>query len=306
MTGDSPPIAPAPDPLAVPFADPPRRRSRAPVALAAIAFLAGIVAMVAALPLVERWRTPKPAQAVTAAPGAGAAPPAINPAVPITLEGLAAREAALDAQLDALQARIAATDGASRNAAGYAMRAEQLLIVSAVRRELNRGLPLGYLEAQLRSHFSATAPAAVDTVIAASRATATLEDLRQALDTLAPTLQSGSLRDGFGPALRRAASSLFVLRRESSPSPGPADRMARTRRMLDAGNVEGALAEVARMPGATDAASWTAAARRYVEARQALSRLEMIAIHTPLPPRVADAAPAAADPAADASRLPGT
>ena len=69
-------------------------------------------------------------------------------------------------------------------------------------------------------------------------------------------------------------------------SPRATDRLARARRMLDAGNVDGALAEVSHMPGADDAASWMTAAKRYIEARRALDAIETTALEggaQPLP-----------------------
>ena len=48
--------------------------------------------------------------------------------------------------------------------------------------------------------------------------------------------------------------------------------------MLAAGQVEAALGEVARLPGADNAPRWITAAKRYVEARQALDTLEAAAI----------------------------
>lgn len=288
MTGETPPDA------AIAASPPPPRGSRVAWYAAAFAFLVGIGTMVALLPVVERWRTPATPAASTAQPVVGSATAQIDPAVPITLEGLASREAALDAKLNAIEARLTVADAASRDAAGNATRAERLLLATAVRRELNRGLPLGPLETLLHSQFDADQPQAVAVIIAAARQPVTLEDLRAALDTIAPTLSTGTMRDGVWPAVKRELSNLVVLRRESTPSPRPADRLTRTRRMLDAGNVEGAMAEVARLPGAVAATSWLEAAKRYVEARRALSRLELTAL--PATPAATPATPPAPPP----------
>jgi len=61
-------------------------------------------------------------------------------------------------------------------------------------------------------------------------------------------------------------------------SPMPADRLARARRLLEAGQVEAARAEVERLPGATQASNWMDAARRYIVARKALDILENTAL----------------------------
>jgi thioredoxin-like negative regulator of GroEL len=55
----------------------------------------------------------------------------------------------------------------------------------------------------------------------------------------------------------------------------------RARRMLESGQVDGALAEVARLPGRDKAAAWMTAARRYIQARRALDVLETAAIVEP-------------------------
>ena len=70
-----------------------------------------------------------------------------------------------------------------------------------------------------------------------------------------------------------------------------ADRLDRARRLIDAGNVEAALAEVARMPGAASATSWIDAAKRYNATRRALNTLEQAAIDTAPPPAVLPAPP---------------
>lgn len=260
----------------------PRRASRAIWLVALLAFAVGIVAMYALLPAIERWRSPPPAAVaapVAPAPPPTVAAPTITTAAPTTIETLAAREAVLDAQLRQLEARMAAIDAASRTASGYATRAEGMMIAFAVRRALDRGMALGYVEGQLRERFGADEPQAVNTILAAAQAPVTREDLRLALDTIAPELTGGSTRDGVFKAIGRELSNLVVLRRESTPSPRPADRLTRARRLIDAGNVEAALAEVARMPGAADATSWITAAKRYIDARRALGAIELAAIN---------------------------
>ncbi|MBW6528113.1 hypothetical protein KZ813_14815 [Sphingomonas sp. RHCKR7] len=210
-----------------------------------------------------------------------AAAPAAAPTVaaaPITpdVATLAMREAALAAQLANLEARAARIDGASAQAESNAGRAEAILITFAARRALDRGVGLGYLEGELRRRFGAAFPREVNGVIRDSRSPVTLEDLREGLNAAAPTLlaQKSDWWAGIGSELR----SLVVVHRAGTPSPLPSDRLARARRQLGTGNVETALAEVERLPGAGEAGNWTAAARRYVAARAALDTLESAAI----------------------------
>ncbi len=280
MTGD-PPIAD--QPLSVPA---PRRRTGRLILIAMLAaFALGVMAMFAAWPAIERWRSPPLAAPLPAVPAPVV--PTVTAAAPITMEGLAAREAALDAQLRLIEARMAAADNASRTAASYATRAEAMMIAFAARRALDRGLALGYVESELRARFGADEPQAVATIVSAAQSPVTLEDLRAGLDANAPRLTTGTAAGGVWRAIGRELGNLVILRRDTSPSPRPSDRLTRARRMLDAGHVEGALAEVARLPGAVEVASWTEAAKRYVEARRALNALELAAINGRSAPAVA-------------------
>ena len=127
-----------------------------------------------------------------------------------------------------------------------------------VDRAIDRGIGLGYIEGQLRDRFGATQPRAVATVIRAARAPVTIEDLRLGLDSIAPDLVSGG-HEALWAGLRNAISNLVVLHKEGSPSPRPSARMARARRLLEAGQVEAALAEIERFTGerlALDYGDW--------------------------------------------------
>lgn len=233
-------------------------------------------------------------------------PTGFNPAQPLNATGesanpaldpnaLASREATLAGQLTALEARTATVTSDAGMAAAQAGRAEGLLVAFAARRALDRGMGLGYLEEQLRTRFGAVQPRAVGYVIDAARQPVTLEDLRQGLEAIAPDIQTVS-SDGWLTSLRREIAGLVVLRQAGTPSPRPADRLARARRLLDGGQVEAAKAEVARLPGASDAGNWMQAADRYVMARHALDRLESAAIlgQASKPAVVVTAAPAPA------------
>jgi hypothetical protein len=261
-----------------PFAAPPRRRGRLLWWIAAIGFLLGLAAMFYARPLIERWRSgPAPAVVQSAPQQPVVAGSTLATSAP-TIERLAAREAVLDAQFRALEERLAAAGAVARTAAGDASRGEALMLAFAARRAIDRGLGLGFLEPQLSLRFGASEPDAVTTVVLASRDPLTLESLRQALDAIGPQLTVGRVEDGIWRTLRTELANLVVLRRATSPSARPADRLARARRMLDAGQVEAAMEEVRGMPGAAAAKGWTQAAERYVAARRALDALELAAI----------------------------
>ena len=272
-----------------------RPRARGPrlgiiILLIGLAFVAGSIAMGYAMKTLP-WFGAR----TGASSGGGAATsgnPDFTPAQPLNANGettqpaqpniavLATREATLAGQLAALEARTAAVSTDAGAAAGQATRAEGLMVAFAARRAIDRGVGLGYIEEQLRLRFGQAQPRATGAVIQAAHQPVTIEDLRQGLDSIAPDITSanGSDNAGWLQTVRREFSNLIVLREESMASPMPADRLARARRLLEAGQVEAARAEVARLPGAAQAGNWMDAARRYIVARQALDILENTAL----------------------------
>lgn len=275
-----------------PITAPPPRVSawRTVTLLALAAFVTGVVAMAIVLHHRPAWLAPAGTPATAVGPAVTSAPPLAGggaaAAVPsAALDVLASRESELAARLAELEARTATVSSDARAASGNAGRAEALLISFAARRALDRGQPLGYVEEQLRARFGANQPQAVAMVLQAARDPVTLEDLRAGLDGVAPLLVTGAASDGWTASLRRELGNLVTIHHATAPSALPADRMTRARRLLEAGQVEAALAEVARLPGAPSAAAWTGAARRYVGARQALDRLEAVAIQGGAAPR---------------------
>jgi hypothetical protein len=202
---------------------------------------------------------------------------------------------ALAARVAELEQRLSRITLEAASASGNASRAEGLLVAFAVRRALDRGLSLGYLDAQLRLRFGDDQPNAVKTIIETSRDPVTLEQLRAELDAIAPELvgrsgDNGSLWTGF----RRELSELFVVRAAGTQSPRATERLERARRYLAGGMADKAIAEVEAMPGAATANEWLIDARRYHEARRALDLIETAAI---LEPRDGGAAAMARNPA---------
>jgi hypothetical protein len=257
-----------------------------------------------------------PAQTVAAPTGppqqfAAPVTPSTTPD-PYVVAEIATREAQLSARMGALESRLALIDTRAAAASGNAERAEGLLIAFAARRALDRGLGLGYLENQLRERFGETQPRAVAVTIQAARNPVTLEALRIGLDELAPELTTPSSETNWWDAVRREASSLIVLRKTGTPSPRSTDRLTRAKRMLEGGEADAALAEVARLPGRDKAAAWMTAARRYIQARRALDVLETAAIVEPqkavaaaatLPPPAVSTLSRAAPPQAAPARI---
>ena len=205
---------------------------------------------------------------------------------------------ALGVRVAELEQRLSRITLEAESASGNASRAEGLLVAFAVRRALDRGLSLGYLDAQLRLRFGDDQPNAVKTIIDTSREPVTLEQLRAELDTLAPQLVgrggdgSGSLWTG----LRREFGELFVVRAAGTQSPRASERLDRARRYLGAGQADLAISEVEAMPGAAAAGDWLIEARRYHEARRALDLIETAAILEPRDSPAAAMASKEADP----------
>lgn len=273
---DDPPFAPA------------RHRTglRTILLIVLIAFATGIAATALFLRQYRMWQPAATQLPVANAEPAASAPsvpfmppPEVGPGAPTADDRVVAmRMATLAAQLASLEARANGIDRDSRAAAANAGRAEAMLTVFAARRALDRGLALGYVEGLLRTRFGAGQPREVAAIVAASQAPVTIADLRIGLDAIAPDLATGTTKDGWWAGLQRELSGLIVLHRDNLPSPRPADRLARARQSLDAGQVEAALLEVSRLPGAATAMAWTAAARRYIDARHALDTLEAAAL----------------------------
>ena len=268
-----------------------RRRSLLmPIALALIAFIAGIAAMAW---VVTRWDTaasflgirgaaPAPAPIAAAAPAppppAAASPKAEAEPQRLVIDPETTRRVAM------LERRIAEVENQSRAAVGNADRAEGLLVAFAARRALDQGVPLGYIEGLLRQRFGDTQRAAVATIITASRHPVTLEDLQQELQEVGPELTGVGPNQNWWTALRAELGGIVSIRKEGTPATMPAERLRRATGRLEAGQVAVALAEVLRMPGRDNAQEWIAKARRYVAARRALDAIETAALLEPRMP----------------------
>lgn len=268
-----------PTPLVLPPAKP---RFRAALIIGVIAFVAGIVAMAVLVKYQTKWfiAGETAAAANTQLPVVVVPPSSVTPgpAPVIDLNALSSRETELAGRLADLEQRTARLGNDAQMASGYATRAESMMVAFAARRALDRGLALGYVEDQLRARFGPTQPNAVNAIVQAARDPVTVAELRASLDKIAPELVTGQASTGWIASLRRELSNLIVIHRADTPSPLPVDRLARAKQMLEGGKVEAALGEVARMPGAPKAASWTGAARRYIGARRALDTIEAQAI----------------------------
>lgn len=255
----------------------PPRRPRSTLWMIGIAFVAGLLVMVWALARWEGGRAwllgdPKPS-------------PTTIIAQPRVASAGTLPSVETDPRLALLEARVAQLEAGGLRNAGNGGQGEALLSAFAARRALERGLALGTVEGLLSRHFGATQPRAVATVIAAARQPATLQTLRQELIALSPALAAAPGGNGWWQATRSSIGNLFVVRERGAPPRDPQDRIAFALRQIDAGRVDLALNEVARLPNRPAAARWMASARRYLEANRALDLLEAAAITTQQPAR---------------------
>jgi hypothetical protein len=209
-------------------------------------------------------------------------PPAPAPIQPL----MAAPDPEMAGRIDALENKVDGIETQAREATGDASRAEGLLVAFAARRALDRGIELGYIEGLLRQRFGQTQPQAIAMILSASRLPVTLADLQNGLDAAAPTLASngGEAKTSWWQSARQELANLVVVRRAGEPSTQPADRVARAERMLEAGQVDGALAEIVRLSDHSAANGWIVSARRYLAGRGALDRIETAALLDPPAP----------------------
>jgi hypothetical protein len=200
----------------------------------------------------------------------------VPPAVPAprpqpAVQSLGAADAS---RIATLETRLANLENTARAAVGSAGRADAMLVAFAARRAIDRGVALGYLEPLLVQRFGSQHEAAVATVITASRDPVKLESLIAAYEGLAPALRGGAPDDGWWDAFRREMGTIISVHRADTPSPQPQARYDRALAKLEGGEVDAALAETMRLPGAANAGAWIVRARRYVAAHRALDEIE--------------------------------
>lgn len=210
---------------------------------------------------------PQPQHFVTAPPAAPAA--AVAPAVPPSAD---------HAIIASLQQRLARVESATQQAQGSAGRADALVVTFAARRAIDRGVGLGYLEPLLASRFGPEHQQAVATVITFARQPVRLNDLITEYTALGPQLRAGGPGDSWWTDVKRQIGTLIEVHRANRPPTSADARYSRALQQLSGGDVDMALAETMRLPGAAAAAGWIGRARRYVAAHRALDELESAAL----------------------------
>ena len=263
--------------------------NRAVLGTAAVSFLVGAAVVAYFFERAEPEVVKQPAEVAALAdpqPSESAEPtPSPSPSetsseAAAAVERVAEQQGGLDQRLAAAEQRLARLDLQAQAAAGNAARAEGLLIAFAVRRALERGESIDRLKDQLRLRFGDALPNAVRTVTQFSDKPITLDQLIARLDGLAPELSNPDA----GPSFSKIWSelgTLFVIRRDSTPSPQPERRLERARLFMLSGRVDQAVEEVKFMPGAEKAQNWVDDAERYAAVQRALELIETAAVLEP-------------------------
>jgi hypothetical protein len=158
------------------------------------------------------------------------------------------------------------------------------VVAFAARRAIDRGVALGYLENLLVDRFGMQHRAAVATVITASHQPVRLDDLISEYDGLASDLRRGGPQDSWWTNLQREMGELVEIHSAERGAVNPEARYQRARQQLVAGDVDKALAETMRLPGAARAGDWVAKARSYIAVHRALDEIESAALLPPPAP----------------------
>ncbi|HEU0284606.1 MAG TPA: hypothetical protein VFR52_05620 [Sphingomicrobium sp.] len=173
-----------------------------------------------------------------------------------------------------IENRLAQVETTTQRVEGSAGRADALLVAFAARRAIDRGVALGYLEPLLLDRFGQTHARAVATIITGSHTPVRLASLVDQYRELGPQLRSGAAQEGTWTQFKRELNSLIKIRRADRPSTQPDARYLRALRSLENGEVDVALAETMRLPGAANAQPWIRQARQYVAVHRALDEIE--------------------------------
>lgn len=183
-----------------------------------------------------------------------------------------------DARITALEQRLSKVERATQQAQGSAGRADSLVVAFAARRAIDRGVALGYLENLLAERFGAQHPAAVATIVTASHQPVRLNDLVNQYEALGHDLRQGGPEDSWWTNVKRELGTIVEVHRADQPAVNTDARYNRALLRIRAGDVDQALVETMRLPGASRAGTWVANARRYITAHRALDEIESAAL----------------------------
>lgn len=241
-----------------------------------IAFCLVLLGAAAATWGLARYQSAARVLGVAPAPPPAAAQPAEQPKQQLAAPPPAA--AGLEATVADLQLRLQRVESAAAQAQGSAGRADALLVAFAARRSIDRGVGLGYLEPLLLERFGSAHPQATSTIVTSARSPVRLAELVIEYEKLRPALLAAGPSEGVWTKLKRELGSLVHVHRADRPSTRPEARYERALGQLNAGQVDAALAETMRLPGAARASDWISKARQYVTVHRALDEVESAAL----------------------------
>jgi hypothetical protein len=210
---------------------------------------------------------------------------AANGQVPPVTPDVNARIAELEGRLARAESSggPVSTSAASTSAS---QRVNGLVLAFAARRALERGQPLGAIEADLQSYFGTSQPHLLAALSTVAKQPVTLAQLIGEFDALSPALsgRQGSMWD----RVTGAMASLAALRKADQATTDPARIFATAKASLLSGNVAAALEQVSQLPARGQATDWMIKAKRYAAGQAALDSLEASAfvqpVAIPVPP----------------------
>ncbi len=252
------------------------------VIFAIVCFAIGIAAM---FWLLTEWTPARnfvlgmpPAPPAVTAPAERPAPPPVAPAPEAS--------ATPEEHMAKIEEKLAIIDQQADSASNDASRAERMMIAFAARRAIERGAALGYLEGALMRQFGGADANAVSTIIKGARAPVTLEQLEEGLDAAHAKMIAVAPDAGWFSRIWQDIGSLAVIKREGDGRLTPDQHYDRARRALERDRVEVAIREVEALPGQAEAKPWLDRARRYVQVRKSLDRLEAVTLSVSRPPAI--------------------
>jgi len=202
-------------------------------------------------------------------------PVVMNPQLP---QSAGANDPEDAAKILTLEQRVARIEAATQRTESFAGRADALVVAFAARRAVDRGVALGYLEPLLLDRFGAQHQAAVATIITASHQPVRLNDLTSEYEAIGDDLRRGGPEESWWAGFKRELGSVVEVHKSDRPAMNADARYNRALARLNTGDVDQALAETMRLPGASRADDWTNKARRYVAAHRALDEIESAAL----------------------------
>ncbi|MDW8414262.1 MAG: hypothetical protein RMK78_02165 [Thermaurantiacus sp.] len=195
-----------------------------------------------------------------------------TPSLEARIEALDKGQRALAARLQTFERRLASV-GLAQGAA-LAERSQALLLLTAARRHVERGRPLGALEPRVAELFGPRDPSAVAALAAWSRAPVSASLLAERLHE-APPSATPTREEGWWTRLRNWVSGLVEVRRRATATQ---TARARAAAALARGDTASAVALLEAVPEAGVPKEWLADGRRLAAAEAALDRLELIVL----------------------------